>query len=124
MIRVWLVIGVIGALFYIFSIVDCALAERDGVRGVPKAAWIPIVIVFAVIGGILWFIIGRPRRGNPGRARIVAPDDDPDFLKDLERDRRRQERIHRLEKELSDLDETPKNTPNKQSGDSDGRRDA
>jgi hypothetical protein len=120
MIRVWLVIGVIGALFYIFSIVDCALAERERVRGVPKAAWIPIVIVFAVIGGILWFIIGRPRRGNSGRARTLAPDDDPDFLKDLERDRRQQERIRRLEKELSDLDDTPK----KKSGDSDGRRDA
>ena len=61
MVRVWLVIGVIGALFYIYSIVDCALAERERVRGVPKAAWIPIVIVFAVIGGILWFLIGRGR---------------------------------------------------------------
>ena len=120
MVRVWLVIGVIGALFYIYSIVDCALAERERVRGVPKAAWIPIVIVFAVIGGILWFLIGRPRRGNAGRLRTLAPDDDPDFLKNLERERAQKDRIRRLEKELSDLDDTPK----KKSGDSDGRRDA
>ncbi|HVX07428.1 PLD nuclease N-terminal domain-containing protein [Humibacter sp.] len=120
MVRVWLIVGVIGALFYIYSIVDCALAERERVRAVPKAAWIPIVIVFAVIGGILWFVIGRPRRGTVARLRTVAPDDDPDFLKNLERERQQQERIRRLEKELSDLDDTPK----KKSGDSDGRRDA
>ncbi|MGN6200756.1 PLD nuclease N-terminal domain-containing protein [Humibacter sp.] len=120
MIRVWLIVGVIAALFYIYSIVDCAMAERERVRGVPKAAWIPIVVVFAVIGGVLWFTVGRPRRGNGGRVRTIAPDDDPEFLRNLERDRRQQERIRRLEQELSDLDDTPK----KKSGDSDGRRDA
>lgn len=120
MVRVWLVVGVIAALFYIFSIVDCALADRDRVRAVPKAAWVPIVVVFVVIGGILWFVIGRPRRGNTGRGRTLAPDDDPEFLKNLERERRQQDRIRRLEQELADLDDTPK----KKSGDSDGRRDA
>ncbi|MHA7984173.1 PLD nuclease N-terminal domain-containing protein [Rathayibacter sp. CAU 1779] len=119
MIRVWLVVGVIAALFYIFSIVDCALAERERVRGLPKAAWIPIVIVFPLIGGILWFLIGRPRRGTASGRRIVAPDDDPDFLRKVERDRRDQERIRRLEQELADLDDTKKRP-----GDSDGRRDA
>ena len=120
MVRVWLVVGVIAALFYIYSIVDCALAERERVRGLPKAAWIPIVIVFPLIGGILWFAIGRPRRERPNGPRALAPDDDPDFLRNLERDRQQQERIRRLERELSDLDDTPK----KKSGDADGRRDA
>ncbi|WP_243064900.1 PLD nuclease N-terminal domain-containing protein [Humibacter sp. RRB41] len=120
MVRVWLVIGVVAALLYIYSIVDCALAERDRVRGLPKAAWVPIVIVFPLIGAILWFAIGRPRRDRQAGPRTVAPDDDPDFLRNLERDRQQQERIRRLERELSDLDDTPK----KKSGDTDGRRDA
>lgn len=120
MVRVWLVVGVIAAVFYIFSIVDCALAEHDRVRGLPKAAWIPIVVVFPIIGGVLWFLIGRPRRGTSGIPRSMAPDDDPEFLRNLARDRESQERIRRLERELSDLDDTPK----KKSGDSDGRRDA
>jgi len=119
MIRVWLIVGVIAALFYIFSIVDCALAERERVRGLPKAAWLPIVIVFAIIGGVLWFLIGRPRREQAGIPRSVAPDDDPDFLKKLEQERQQRERIRRIEQELSDLDDAPK----KKSGDSDGRRD-
>ncbi len=120
MIRVWLIVGVIAALFYIYSIVDCALAERDRVRALPKAAWLPIVIVFPMIGGALWFAVGRPRRGRSAGARTVAPDDDPEFLRDLQRDREQRERIRRIEQELADLDDTPK----KKSGDSDGRRDA
>jgi hypothetical protein len=120
MIRVWLIVGVITALFYIFSIVDCALAERERVRGVPKAAWVLIVVVFPIIGGVLWFLVGRPRRDRAGRPRSLAPDDDPEFLRNLERDRQQRERIRRIEQELSDLDDAPK----KKSGDSDGRRDA
>lgn len=120
MVRVWLIIGVIAAFFYIYSIVDCALADGPRVRGVPKAAWIAIVVVFAVIGGILWFMIGRPRRALPAGPRTVAPDDDPDFLRNLERDRAQQERIRRLEQELTDLDDTPKKRP----GEADGHRDA
>jgi hypothetical protein len=120
MVRVWLVIGVIAAFFYIYSIVDCALADGRRVRAVPKAAWIAIVVVFAVIGGILWFIVGRPRRDLASGPRTVAPDDDPGFLRNLERDRQQQERIRRLEQELTDLDDTPKKRP----GEPDGRRDA
>lgn len=120
MVRVWLIIGVIAAFFYIFSIVDCALADGHRVRGVPKAAWVAIVVVFVVIGGILWFIIGRPRRAVAAGPRAIAPDDDPDFLRNLERDRKQQERIRRLEQELTDLDDTPKKHP----GETDGRRDA
>jgi hypothetical protein len=120
MVRVWLVIGVIAAVFYIFSIVDCALAEHGRVRGLPKAAWVAIVVVFPLIGGVLWFTIGRPRRERAAGPRTIAPDDDPDFLRNLQREHERQERIRRLEQEISDLDDTPK----KKSGDSDGRRDA
>jgi len=119
MIRVWLIVGVMAALFYVYSVVDCTLADRDRVRALPKWAWLIIVVVFFLIGDILWFAIGRPRRDRQLGPRTVAPDDDPDFLRNLERDRKQQERIRRLERELSDLDDTPK----KKSGDTDGRRD-
>lgn len=122
MVRVWLIGGVVAALFYVYSIVDCALFERERVRGLPKAAWIPIVVIFPIIGGVLWFLIGRSRRGSSSRSRTVAPDDDPEFLRGIARDRQQEERIRRLEKELSDLDDTPKK--NKGDTDSSDRRDA
>jgi hypothetical protein len=118
MVRLWLVVGVIVAVFYIFSVVDCALIERNRVRGLPKAVWVLVVIILPVIGGILWFLIGRGGRRNTAR-RSLAPDDDPEFLKRIageraDRDRQQAERIRKLEDELADLDDpTTKKGPAK-----------
>lgn len=118
MVRLWLVGGVVAAAFYIYCIVDCALFDRSRVRALPKAVWVLVVILFPFIGGILWFAFGRSRRSSrrPIR-RTTAPDDDPDFLKKLGRDRNQEERIKKLEQELAELDDK---------GDTDppGRRDA
>lgn len=128
MVRLWLVVGVIAAVFYIYSIVDTALIERSRVRALPKPAWLLIVIIFPLIGGVLWFIFGRARRGTVTRSRVIAPDDDPEFLgsigrsrvKNTKQTRDEAERIRQLEKDLAELDET-KN----KNGDTDqpGRRD-
>lgn len=127
MVRLWLTLGVIAAAFYIYSIVDCALFERDRVRALPKPAWVAIVILFPMIGSVLWFLFGRTRRS--GQSRAVAPDDDIDFLGTLGKVRKQnpraareqEERIRQMEKDLAELDET-----NKENGDTDqpGRRDA
>ena len=73
-----LVVGaVIAALvFTIFAAVDCALTERARVRGMPKSLWLLVVLVLPVLGGALWFLIGR----GPLRRRSLPPDDDPAFL--------------------------------------------
>jgi hypothetical protein len=117
------------AVLYIYTIVDCALFERARVRGLPKPAWILVVLLFPVIGSALWFMIGRGRRGAARPVRSFAPDDDPEFLSGLnrshvknpKRSREQEERIRQMEKDLAELDET-----NKKNGDTDqpGRRDA
>jgi hypothetical protein len=127
MVRIWLVVGVFAAVFYIYSIVDTALIEHPRVRALPKAAWLAIVIIFPLIGGVLWFLFGRARRGAATRGRVIAPDDDPEFLgslgrshvKNTKQTRDEAERIRQMEKDLAELDETNKN------GDTDhpGRRD-
>lgn len=107
-----LVIGLIAALvFAVFAIVDCALMERSRVRGMPKWAWIALVLVLPVLGGVLWFLIGH---GPVRRAerRAIGPDDDPTFL----RSRRPSARpVHEpdaaewraFEQELANLDGDP-----------------
>lgn len=116
MVRLYVVLGVVAVAFYIFSIVDCALADSTRVRTLPKPAWVFIVLI-PVIGGILWFLFGRARRSDSGAVRSVAPDDDPAFLGSLGRDRDQEARIRRLERELAELDD--------KGGDSDkpGRKD-
>jgi hypothetical protein len=73
-----LVVGVVIAalVFTIFALVDCALTERVRVRGMPKGLWLLVVLVLPVLGGVLWFLIGR----GPLRRRSIPPDDDPAFL--------------------------------------------
>ena len=56
--------GFLAAVFWVFSIVDCIVQPASRHRGVPKAVWIAIVVVLPVIGGLLWFAIGRIRRGR------------------------------------------------------------
>jgi hypothetical protein len=123
MVRLYLLLGVVVAAFYIFSIVDCALCDRSRVRVLPKPVWILIVLI-PVIGGALWFIFGRRGRSDGGGTRSLAPDDDPEFLGSLDRqgDDDLQERIRALEDELSDLDK--KQRDGRDNGKGPGRPDA
>ncbi|TAM68166.1 MAG: PLDc_N domain-containing protein [Microbacteriaceae bacterium] len=129
MVRLAVPLAVAIAVVYIYTIVDCALFDRDRVRGLPKWAWVIVAILFPLIGNALWFLIGRGRKNSATNARNVAPDDDPEFLRGLgkaavknpKRSREQEERIRQMERELAELDETKKNN-----GESDqpGRRDA
>ncbi|MGO7983330.1 PLD nuclease N-terminal domain-containing protein, partial [Rhizobium johnstonii] len=103
MTRLLVGLGVAAAVFWIYALVDTALVDRSRIRGVPRAVWLIIEVFLPVVGGVLWFLIGRARR-NPVAARTVAPDDDPEFLGQLGRDSAQEERIRRLEQELAELD--------------------
>ncbi|MCM3779845.1 PLD nuclease N-terminal domain-containing protein [Microbacterium hydrocarbonoxydans] len=110
MARLLIVGGFLAAVFWVFSIVDCAVQPSTRHRGVPKAAWIAIVVLIPVIGGILWFTIGRRRANDTGSIRTVAPDDDPEFLRGISKSEQ-DARIRRLEEELARLeDETDDGT--------------
>lgn len=94
--------------FTVFSAVHLALTPRDQVRGISKPAWMVLVILVPVVGGVLWFAVGRVRAGeSPRSARRgpVAPDDDPEFLRRLAREKAMEDRIEQLERELRDLDD-------------------
>jgi hypothetical protein len=106
MVGLWVIGGVIAAMFYIYCAVDCALTERSRIRGLPRLMWIVVILIFPMIGGILWLAIGRGRRVQPSRVRrAAAPDDDPEFLRNLGRQRERDARIRKLEEELAELDD-------------------
>lgn len=98
-----LVIGaLVAAAFWVYSIVDCAVQHPTRHRGVGKPAWIAIVVLLPVVGGILWFVVGRARASKMQVPR--APDDDPEFLGSIGSISDQDERIRRLEEELAQLD--------------------
>ena len=98
-----LLIGLLVVIaFWVFTIVDCAIQPSYRHRGVSKPVWLLIVVLLPVLGGILWFVVGRVRASAlPTRS---APDDDIEFLGRIGTMSDQDERIRRLEEELAQLD--------------------
>ncbi len=75
-----------GLAVWLFGLFDCARTDQDRVHNLPKWAWLLIVIFFGSLGAIAWLLIGRtksvalPRRRA---VRMIPPDDNPEFLKQL-----------------------------------------
>jgi hypothetical protein len=110
--RLFVIVPVIVVALDIFSIIDIITIDERRVRGLPKVLWVAVVVLLPLVGVILWFTIGRARGddsggGGGGQRRVVAPDDDPNFLRNLRRDEEADERIRKLEQELSELDDDP-----------------
>jgi hypothetical protein len=100
-----LIFFVAAVILDVFALVDLALIDRTRVRAFPKWVWIVVIVVVPFIGAILWFLVGHGWSRRGGERRVIAPDDDPSFLKNLSRDEEQNERIRRLEQELAELDD-------------------
>ncbi|MCU1407004.1 MAG: hypothetical protein JWQ43_3307 [Glaciihabitans sp.] len=100
-------VGVLVA-FTVFTLIDLLMTEKGRIRALNKPLWALIIIILPALGGILWLALGKSRSGPARGSRTVAPDDDPTFLRGLNRDKEQDERIRRLEQELSELDDDSK----------------
>jgi hypothetical protein len=92
MLTILVVALVWGLLIYAF--LDCVRTPTAQVRFLPKFGWLlVIVLVGTVLGPALWMVFGKRRatveEESAGKepAGWVPPDDNPDFLKSLDRDR-------------------------------------
>lgn len=81
----------------LYALIDCIRTDDSQVKGLPKILWVLIVILLWVVGPLAWIFAGRDRTWQPptrkAPPRQVAPDDDPDFLRDLDRKRRQQREL-------------------------------
>lgn len=84
MVRVVLAVLAVGVTLYAF--IDCLRCTDDEVRGLPRQVWC-VITLLPLVGGTAWLLYGRPRAqassgiGPP----TLAPDDDPEFLRNLDR---------------------------------------
>jgi hypothetical protein len=83
------------------ALISCLSTEDSDIRGLPRIGWVIIILLFPLVGGIAWFVAGRqtnvirkntwrPGSGFPESERpnrTIAPDDNPDFLRNLDRQR-------------------------------------
>jgi hypothetical protein len=111
----------------VYCLIDCVQTPDGAVRNLPKWAWIVLILLFPFVGGIAWLVAGRPQRsgasgyvsGYPEYLRRrpggSAPDDDPEFLRELGRVNSEHEStlkkweqdLQRREEELKRRDDDP-----------------
>ncbi len=75
------------------ALIDCLSVPAEEIRALPRVVWALIIVFFTPIGGVAWFLAGRPVavpagavHGHPGGAGAPVsrpPDDDPEFLRAL-----------------------------------------
>ncbi|MEV7512283.1 PLD nuclease N-terminal domain-containing protein [Streptomyces sp. NPDC089922] len=96
----------------IYAFIDCLNTPEEEVKHLPKTVWVLIILLFSVVGPVVWLFAGKKRSAvgggaaGPGRrgrrAQWVAPDDNPEFLKSL-----------REEQEKKDMDKDKDADPDK-----------
>ncbi|WP_328671720.1 PLD nuclease N-terminal domain-containing protein [Streptomyces sp. NBC_00322] len=91
---------------WIYAFIDCLNTPEQEVKHLPKVVWVIIVLLFGevLIGPIAWLVAGRDRKATAGgstpsewhrnhRTEFVAPDDNPDFLKSLKDENKKDEAL-------------------------------
>lgn len=89
MIKIDALLVFLGIGLQIYALFDVARAPQENFTKWPKWAWLIIVILFGLIGSLVWILWGRENNGGTPRAprrrpgRDLPPDDNPDFLRNL-----------------------------------------
>jgi hypothetical protein len=114
MARFGILVFLVQLVLAVMALISCLSAEEDGIRGLPRLVWVLVILLFPFVGPVAWFLAGRPRpaaatggapgaggagptgRGLPERRRPVAPDDNPEFLRGLDKDKAARERDREL----------------------------
>ena len=84
----------ISLVLSVYALFSCIQTPDEDVPHLPKLVWIVLIVFVPFVGPIVWLLMSRTQGGG-GREAVVrpsqpvsrplAPDDDPDFLKSLDR---------------------------------------
>ncbi len=88
----------------IFAFIDCLNTPEDEAKHLPKIAWVFIILLFWIVGPIVWLAAGKQRTPPQGgrtpsewhrnhRTTWVAPDDNPEFLKSIKDENKKDESV-------------------------------
>ncbi|MEO6700274.1 MAG: PLD nuclease N-terminal domain-containing protein [Jatrophihabitantaceae bacterium] len=66
LIRLGGVFFLLSVIFWLWAIFDTITADNARIRGLPKFAWVILVLLFLELGALAWVLFGRPRAGSAG----------------------------------------------------------
>lgn len=92
-------LALVSVLLAAVALISClSVANKRSIRRLPRAGWVALILLVPVVGAVAWFLFGRPLSvrvgragfwrllpGSGGRPSVVAPDDDAEFLRSLDR---------------------------------------
>jgi hypothetical protein len=99
MLRLYEFVGPLLFIFWVYCLIEVILTREDDVRNQANGLWVLLVLFFPVVGGVAWFVAGRPDRrarhtspyersvpafpeyDRPGRAAGVSSESDKEFLR-------------------------------------------
>ena len=55
----WRYLGFVEIAMLVYCLVDCIQAEEGRIRNLPKIAWILLIIILPLAGGVAWLAVGR-----------------------------------------------------------------
>ncbi|MBM7280578.1 PLDc_N domain-containing protein [Gordonia rubripertincta] len=102
-------LGLIYLVILVIALIDIINTDDAAVRGLPKFAWVILVVMLPLVGALVWLAVGRPTADerphrqdtgansefpeydHPGRYIPQDPEADREFLQQL-RDRAEQQR--------------------------------
>ncbi len=109
MARVFVALFFLGLVFAVLALISCLSAEDREVRGLPRIGWVLVILLFPLIGSLVYYFAGRPVKATPAQGTwrpgsgfpeatrpkpVLAPDDDPEFLRKIDNKRRREDEDH------------------------------
>jgi hypothetical protein len=73
MIRFGGLLALVAFGFWLYALFDSITAPRERIRLLPKPVWVIVIVVLNIVGTVLWFTVGRPRKSDLPPARTAAP---------------------------------------------------
>jgi hypothetical protein len=111
----------ISLVLTVYALFSCIQTPDEDVPHLPKLLWIVLIVFVPFAGPIVWLLMSRAHanrresvvRREPSKPapRPTAPDDDPDFLKSLDRYRDPRTTVKPPEPEDSTDEPEPPKTP-------------
>ncbi len=121
MARLMIFAGPVIFAFWAYCVVTVLMSRDDDVKHLPKIGWLVLVLLFPLVGGVAWLLVGRQRRNRPespyerqapafpeydrpGRATGATSESDEEFLRRI---RERAEEQRRRAKERPAAEDPP-----------------
>ena len=120
----------------IYALIEAISTPSERIRIMPKGVWIVVIVLVPLVGGVLWLLFGNENsylastvqgfKKTSGPTRPSNPDDDEEFLRQLDIQRAQERKARELrerEAELRRREEKFKKKPDSETDSDDADED-